>query len=72
VGRPKELTEEERAELLAKGFRPVEFWVPDLDNPEMRERLEREARAVAEADEKDDIFEWLASLHALDRPDDIR
>ena len=72
MGRPKELTEEERQELLAKGYRPVEIWVPDFDNPEIRKQLEREAKAVAEADEKDDIFEWLASLHALARPDESR
>lgn len=70
MGRPKELTEEERAELIAKGYKPVEIWVPDWNNPEMQKRLEKEAKAVAEADENDDIFEWLASLHALDHSDD--
>ena len=34
MGRPKELTEAERAELmLEKGYRPVEVWVPDLSRP---------------------------------------
>ena len=36
MGRPRELTEEERAELIAKGYRPVEVWVPDWDSPEIR------------------------------------
>ena len=70
MGRPRDLTDEERAELIAKGFKPVEMWVPDWDNPKMVEQLRREAKAIAEADEKDDIFEWLAALHALDTPDD--
>ena len=69
MGRPKELSEEERQELLAKGYRPVEIWVPDLDNPKMLEELKRQAKAVAEADEKDGIFEWLEAVHALDDPD---
>lgn len=69
MGRPKELSEEERRDLIAKGYRPVEIWVPDLDNPKMLEELEKQARAVAEADEKDDIFEWLEGVHALDASD---
>ena len=72
MGRPRELTEAEKQKLLAEGYVPVEIWVPDLDNPVTRERLEREAKAVAEADEKDGIFDWLASVHALERPDDDR
>jgi hypothetical protein len=72
MGRPRELTDEERAELLSKGFRPVEIWVPDLDNPKMREQMEREARSVAAVDEKDDIFEWLESVQAIDPSDGRR
>ncbi|MER0237019.1 antitoxin MazE-like protein [Fulvimarina sp. MAC8] len=34
MGRPKELTEKQRAELRAMGFIPVEIWVPDWDYPE--------------------------------------
>lgn len=50
MGRPRELTEEERTELLAKGYRPVEMWVPDLAKSEVRERLGRELKAIREAD----------------------
>lgn len=50
MGRPKELTDEERAELIAKGYRPVEMWIPDLSKAEVRERLNRELQAVREAD----------------------
>ena len=32
MGRPRELSQEERADLLRQGYRPIEIWVPDLDN----------------------------------------
>jgi len=50
MGRPRELTEAERAELVAKGYKPVEMWVPDLSRADVRQRLERELRAVRAAD----------------------
>ncbi len=70
MGRPKELTEEERDALRRQGLRPIEIWVPDLEAPGMDLELRRQAAAVAEADEKDDIFEWLAALHAMDGRED--
>jgi hypothetical protein len=66
MGRPKELTEEERDSLRRQGLRPIEIWVPDLEAPGMDVELRRQAAAVAEADEKDDIFEWLAALQATE------
>lgn len=50
MGRPRELTEAERAELVAKGYKPVEMWVPDLSRADVRQHLERELRAVRAAD----------------------
>ncbi|MFN3547782.1 MAG: antitoxin MazE-like protein [Mesorhizobium sp.] len=50
MGRPRELTDAERAELVAKGYRPVEMWIPDLSRDEVRERLRRELKAIREAD----------------------
>ena len=50
MGRPRELTDAERAELVAKGYRPVEMWIPDLSRAEVRERLEHELKAIREAD----------------------
>ncbi|MDP3898527.1 MAG: DUF3018 family protein [Mesorhizobium sp.] len=50
MGRPRELTDEERAELLARGYRPVEMWVPDLSKAEVRDRLGLELKAIREAD----------------------
>jgi len=50
MGRPRELTDTERAELVSRGYRPVEMWVPDLSRAEVRERLESELRAIRESD----------------------
>lgn len=50
MGRPRELTDAERAELVARGYKPVEMWIPDLSRDEVRERLERELKAIREAD----------------------
>ncbi len=36
MGRPRELSSEERADLLRRGYRPVEIWVPDLENETIR------------------------------------
>ncbi|MEN3793775.1 antitoxin MazE-like protein [Fulvimarina sp. MAC3] len=59
MGRPKELTEEQRAELRAKGFVPVEIWVPDWDNPEFQQRMKREMEMIAKSDAEDQtIGEW--------------
>ena len=50
MGRPRELTEKERQELLSQGFRPVEIWVPDLSQPRVREQLVKELKAIRELD----------------------
>lgn len=60
MGRPRELTEEERAELLAKGYRPVEMWVPDLSKAEVRLRLSSELKAIREADMRSGEIERLS------------
>jgi hypothetical protein len=62
MGRPKELTEEERQALLAKGYRPVEVWVPDMSNPEIRAQAEAEAKRIALADQEEDIMEWIEAV----------
>lgn len=52
MGRPRELTQEERQKLIEEGYRPVELWVLDWDNPQVRERIERECQLIREADRR--------------------
>jgi hypothetical protein len=66
MGRPRELSPEERADLLRRGYRPVEIWVPDLENETIRAQLAEEARRIAEADEGDDVTDWLEAVGPTD------
>ncbi|HEY4124439.1 MAG TPA: antitoxin MazE family protein [Rhizomicrobium sp.] len=43
-----------RAKLRAQGLRPIQIWVPDVNDPKIRERIKQEARLIA-AHEKDDL-----------------
>ncbi|MBO0906451.1 antitoxin MazE-like protein [Jiella sonneratiae] len=54
MGRPKELSEEERQKLLAEGWKPIqaEVWVPDWDNPVFRARIEEDCRLIRESDRR--------------------
>ncbi len=62
MGRPRELTEQERQELLAKGYRPVEVWVPDFSDPAAYALAEAEAKRIALADQEEDIIEWIEAM----------
>ncbi len=62
VGRPKELTDAERAELLAKGYRPVEMWVPDVDSDLFWERLRAEGTAIRESDRRSEMDKVLEAF----------
>ena len=62
MGRPRELTEHERQELLAKGYKPVEMWIPDVDSEAFWQSLEREGTAIREADRRSHMNEVLESL----------
>ena len=66
MGRPRELSPEEREDLLRRGYKPVEIWVPDLENEVVRAQLAEEARRVAEADERDDVTDWLEVVGPTD------
>ncbi len=62
MGRPKELTEEQRADLLARGYRPVEVWVPDSDSPAFLALMERECRTINESDNRSGELASLSEL----------
>lgn len=62
MGRPRELTDAERAELIAKGYRPVEVWVPDLNDPVLLAQADAEAKRIARADQEEDILDWIEAV----------
>lgn len=63
MGRPRELTEEQRADLEARGFVPLEIWVIDRDSDAYRQEVARQLSAAAEADSGDpDIDDWIAQV----------
>lgn len=62
MGRPRELTEVERSELLAKGFVPVEVWLPDLQSPAFRAMMERECASINAADQRSGELDRLSDL----------
>ncbi len=64
MGRPRELTEEERRKLLSEGYRPVELWVLDWENPEVIERIKRECEAINISDLRSGEIERLDELAA--------
>ncbi|MBO0662051.1 DUF3018 family protein [Jiella sp. MQZ9-1] len=52
MGRPKALTQEERAELLPKGYRPVEVWLADIWSDEIWAQVEEDCRLIAASEER--------------------
>jgi len=62
MGRPRELTADERRELISEGYRPVEMWVPDLSDPDVLARAEAEAKRIAKADQDEDIVDWIEAI----------
>ncbi|HVV92055.1 MAG TPA: antitoxin MazE family protein [Hyphomicrobiales bacterium] len=51
-----------RARLRAAGYRPIQFWVPDLRKPEVREALRREAAMLSTHPENAALDEWLDAV----------
>jgi hypothetical protein len=62
MGRPRELTIEERQKLLSEGYKPMEIWVPDLSDPAILARAEAEAKRIAAADREEDIADWIEAV----------
>lgn len=62
MGRPTELSPEERADLVRRGYRPIEVWIPDLTDDALRSQLREEARRIAAAEEIEDIRDWIEAV----------
>ncbi len=59
MGYSKPLSAEEREAHKADGFRPVEIWVPDMDDPDVLSRWREGARQAAQADKRDGTNDFL-------------
>jgi Protein of unknown function (DUF3018) len=64
MGRPRELTEEERQKLIAEGYRPVEVWVRDVTDEAYKAEARRQAQSAASADVEDRVMEWIEAVSA--------
>lgn len=66
----REISPEERAELIRRGYRPIEIWVPDSTNEAYLREAKRQARAAVEADREAGIEELIdpAAYEEWDKP----
>ncbi|MGE0503088.1 MAG: antitoxin MazE-like protein [Rhizobiaceae bacterium] len=59
MGRPKELTDEERAKLIAEGFTSVEVWMPDIWSDAVWERVYEDCKLISGSEERADVNLWV-------------
>ena len=59
MGRPRELTEEERQKLIAEGYRPVEMWVQDIWSDEVWRKVYKDCDEIRRAEEEADVNLWV-------------
>ncbi len=59
MGRPKELTEAERAELRDEGLRPVEVWLPDICSDSVWEQAYKDCELIKSSEERADVHLWV-------------
>jgi Protein of unknown function (DUF3018) len=50
-----------RAALRAKGFKLKQFWVPDVNAPQMLAGIQRGVAAINRSSDEAEIVEWVAS-----------
>ncbi len=62
MGRPRELTQEERQKLIEDGYRPIEAWVRDPSDESYRAEADRQAKSAAHADVEDRVMEWIEAV----------
>jgi hypothetical protein len=61
MGRPRELTEEEKRKLVAEGYEPVVMWVQDIWSDEVWEQIRKECEEIRNAEENADVDLWIES-----------
>lgn len=50
--------------MRARGYRPIQMWVPDTRSEEFKAEVQRQMALVDQADREDDIMEWIDSSRA--------
>jgi len=48
-----------RKQMKEEGYRLLQIWVPDRTNEKYLAEMKRECLSINQADEQDDIMEWL-------------
>ncbi len=56
---------EEYQRLWDQGLRPHVMWLPDTSDPEFRERIRREVRAINESPQAKEDMEFVESISIL-------
>ena len=59
MGRPKELTEEQRAQLVSEGLSPIEVWLPDIWSDSVWEQAYRDCDLIKSSEERADVNLWV-------------
>lgn len=52
-----------RARLRKQGLRPIQIWVPDVNNPRVLAELRRQMRAIARSEQEKDDLAFIDSLY---------
>jgi Protein of unknown function (DUF3018) len=53
-----------REKLRAQGLRPIQMWVPDVNDPKIKEQIRREARLIARSPHEKDDLAFVESLQS--------
>ena len=58
----RERTRTYRERLRARGLKPVTIWVPDLNDPKVRERIAQECRQLDQSEDEKEVLALVSSL----------
>ena len=56
---------EHRAQLRARGLRPIQIWVPDTRAPGFAEEARRQSRLVAQEADFDEVMDFIERVSAF-------
>jgi hypothetical protein len=59
-----------RAQLRAKGMRPIQIWVPDTRAPGFAEEARRQSRLVANEPDFDEVMDFIERVSVFDEDDE--